>query len=309
MSITWEDERYIRFYTRDTTEWLYLSWQARGLFGLIMRRVDRAGILHLGRIGLKGLSVHVHAPFAEIENPLNELLADGCVQFNETQELLLIPNFMKAQEAPQSDRARKQMSREKARARAELQTVLEIDAEFQENVTSGHDRSQSVTLNRTSLNRTEPSCAYSAETSDLQNPAEFTQMPFADAESTGVKIDESEATNTQKAPENASDVPKLASKGHVQGEPSPRKSKGPTEPPDSFELTETDKRFCELKKVSEVTFLDQAERCFDWHRSNGKRKTDWHATVRNWVDGSLSSGKLRPLPMTPPLKKGWTPLP
>ena len=55
----WEDERYVRFYTRDTPEFLAMSWLARALFGLIMRKVDRAGILVVGRLGLKGVAVAV----------------------------------------------------------------------------------------------------------------------------------------------------------------------------------------------------------------------------------------------------------
>ena len=45
----WEDENYVRLYTRDTTDWKLLSWEARALFVLLMRKLDRAGILELGR--------------------------------------------------------------------------------------------------------------------------------------------------------------------------------------------------------------------------------------------------------------------
>jgi hypothetical protein len=112
----WEDERYVRFYTRDTAEWLALSWHARGLFGLVLRAVDRAGVLPVGKLGQKGLAVAIQAPWVEVESPLAELLEDGCVVWDEARAAFLIPNYLEAQECPQSDAARKRASREKARA-------------------------------------------------------------------------------------------------------------------------------------------------------------------------------------------------
>ena len=114
----WEDERYVRLYTRDTTDWLALSWFAQGLFGLILRKVDKAGILELGRHGKRGLAAHIGGPaaWASLEGPLEELLADGCVELQGSR--LVCPNFIEAQEAHHSDAARKRTERERARAKA-----------------------------------------------------------------------------------------------------------------------------------------------------------------------------------------------
>lgn len=63
MALRWQDERYVRVYTRDTADWLSLSFLAQGLFVLLLRKVDRAGILPLGRQGKKGAVVaigHAH---------------------------------------------------------------------------------------------------------------------------------------------------------------------------------------------------------------------------------------------------------
>ncbi len=156
----WEDERYVRLYTRDTPEFKALSWQARGLFALIMRKVDRAGILAVGRLGLKGVAVAVDAPWVEVERPLRELLEDGCVAFDEPNTNVVLPNFLPAQEALQSDAARKRASRERARAmfggstdasekaRAALGGVTERDRNGHETghvVTSGAGESRTVT--------------------------------------------------------------------------------------------------------------------------------------------------------------------
>jgi hypothetical protein len=112
----WEDEQYVRFYKRDTPEWVAMSWQARGLFGLIMRVVDRAGILKLGhKLKLRGLAPVLHAPWSEIEGPLQELLDDGCCRYNQDQATLYIPNFIEAQETGPSETSRKRKYREDAR--------------------------------------------------------------------------------------------------------------------------------------------------------------------------------------------------
>jgi hypothetical protein len=111
----WADERYVRVYTRDTPEWLCLSFPAQGLLVLLFRKVDRAGRLPLGKLGRKGVGVaigHAHQ-WTMLEPALDELLADGCVEIN--GDTLVIPNFLEAQEAEASDKARAKKHREKAR--------------------------------------------------------------------------------------------------------------------------------------------------------------------------------------------------
>lgn len=145
MTMRWEDERYVRFYTRNTIEWLSMSWQARGLFGLLLREVDRAGILPLGKVGIPGLAVVLRAEWADLEGPIHELLTDGCVQLVGDQ--LVIPNFIEAQEAAQSDAARQKAKRERDRDLARA-GVMKRDAgvtKRDSNVTSSHVTSHDVT--------------------------------------------------------------------------------------------------------------------------------------------------------------------
>lgn len=130
----WEDERYVKLYTRNLPEWNALSWQARGLFCLLLREVDRAGILPLGKLGRKGIAVTVRAAWVEIQSALSELESDGCLQIK--GDRLLIPGFMAAQEARQSDRARQQKSRELARLSAGNES---------QNVTKSHIQSHDIT--------------------------------------------------------------------------------------------------------------------------------------------------------------------
>ena len=148
--IDWSDEPWVKLYRRDTADWLALSWQARGLFALLLRAVTRAGTLDLGKTGPRAVAVYLHAPWAEIEAPLAELVADGCVIVRGTT--LCVRNYVAAQEATQSDRARQRLARERHRdlALGELSESTDLSR----NVTSA---SQNVT--RASRNVTETSRA------------------------------------------------------------------------------------------------------------------------------------------------------
>jgi hypothetical protein len=111
----WPDERYVRLYTRDTIDWLALSFEAQGLLALLLRKADRAGLIKLGRHGKRGVAAalgHAHR-WAVIGLALEELLADGVVVLGD--EALVVRNFVEAQEAQQSDAARKRAQRERDR--------------------------------------------------------------------------------------------------------------------------------------------------------------------------------------------------
>lgn len=146
----WEDEKYVRIYTRDTVDWLGLSFIAQGLFCLVLRKVDRAGILDLGKHGRRAVAIAIGFPgeWARLEPALDELLADGCIRIE--GDHLLVPNFIEAQEATQSDAARKRAQRERARARVTErddghgQTPDTRDIPSR-NVTPCHDTGQKVT--------------------------------------------------------------------------------------------------------------------------------------------------------------------
>src|SRR5688500_7335433 len=96
----WEDERYVRVYTRDTVEWDMLPWQSRCLWPLILRRVDRVGFLELGKHSVRGLAVSVKLPPDVVEPGLVGLLDEGWIEQHGTT--LVVPKFIEAQETPSS---------------------------------------------------------------------------------------------------------------------------------------------------------------------------------------------------------------
>lgn len=146
----WEDERYVRVYTRDTTDWLAFSFEAQALLLMLLRKVDRAGILPLGKHGKRGVAIAIGHPreWERLESAFEELLADGCVRVSPDGTRLVIPNFIFAQEARASDKSRQQKSREFARDLAASESVTLSDGVSQ-NVTECHGTSHGVTPSHT----------------------------------------------------------------------------------------------------------------------------------------------------------------
>ncbi len=112
----WDLERYVKIYVRDTPEFLAMSWQARCLLHEIVRKVDAAGILKVGELGLGGIALAIRAPVDEIEGPVQELLGRKRLVWVEEAGHFLVPNHEDAQATPQSALARKRRERELASA-------------------------------------------------------------------------------------------------------------------------------------------------------------------------------------------------
>lgn len=140
----WEDERYVRLYTRDTGDWLFLSFDAQAVFMMLLRKVDRAGILHLGKHGLNAVAVTLgHAESRErIVPAIDVLIADGTVVLD--GDKLVVPNFIEAQEARISDAQRKRDQRERDRDKLTSREVPGSKAGHDAEATAGR-KSQPVT--------------------------------------------------------------------------------------------------------------------------------------------------------------------
>lgn len=168
--MNWQDEQFVKVYTRDTGEWTLLSWDAQALLLQILRKVDRSGVLQLGKHGARVLPAALgHREQAErITAALAELTADGCIVLR--PECLVVPNFIAAQTSRQSDKARQQSARDRRRAES-MGASLPADKEMSQNVTdchlespdvtTGHPASPRVTLDKIRVDetRSDLSCA------------------------------------------------------------------------------------------------------------------------------------------------------
>ena len=107
-----EDERYVRVYTRDTTTWKLLPWQARAVLPLIMRKLDRAGIMELvaDESAYEVIAAHIDVPMDVVVAGLDALVRRQVVVVH--NGVLFMPNFLHAQTVAQSDKSRAAKSRE-----------------------------------------------------------------------------------------------------------------------------------------------------------------------------------------------------
>lgn len=137
------NERYVRLYTRDTVTWRRWSWQARAVFGLLLRKVDRSGVLDTGRDDkADALALIIDVPLDVTATVLAEWVNSGTVELKETA--IFLPRLREAQEAAQSDKMRQTQSRER-RALATSQLPEDARHTVSHGVTSGHTASQVVT--------------------------------------------------------------------------------------------------------------------------------------------------------------------
>lgn len=115
LRLHWPDERYVRVYVRDTIEWSALSWDAQALYVQLLRKADRRGRVDLGRVGRRGLAALLGKAdlWPRLEPALAELEADGCVHVQ--GNVLVVAEFVEAQEAVSSSKRRSADWRERQR--------------------------------------------------------------------------------------------------------------------------------------------------------------------------------------------------
>lgn len=137
----WHNERYVRVYTRDTTELVVIPWLARLTFWELLRKCDRAGVLDLGDDGSDGLAALLRVPPDAASDALAEWVKRGMVELRDG--VVVVPNFIAAQESGASGAQRTRRHRERKRDLARggpcnesLQDVTDVTP----SVTGGMDR-------------------------------------------------------------------------------------------------------------------------------------------------------------------------
>ena len=144
----WADEEWIKLYTRDTPDFLSLSFEAQAFFVLLLRKVDRAGLLPLGKRGRASIFLAIGQAHrvADLTPALDELIADGCILVDERRQVLVVRNYAEAQTARASDAARKRAERARDSAEAAKSAILGENCHtLSRDVTRGHAPSHDVT--------------------------------------------------------------------------------------------------------------------------------------------------------------------
>jgi hypothetical protein len=149
----WEDERYVRVYVRDTVTWKLLPWQAKCLLVVLMRKLDRAGVLDLGKTEpTKAVAAIVEIPLEVVTTGLPALIDSSTLELSDHS--IVMPNFIEAQECSMSDNQRKRESRARQRDLARAQSLIshetsrhgdEMNRDRPETSQNRHTRSQVVT--------------------------------------------------------------------------------------------------------------------------------------------------------------------
>jgi uncharacterized phage protein (TIGR02220 family) len=129
----WSEERYARMYLRDTADLLAFGYEGRAVWWELIRKVDRAGVLHHGG-DLDIVADLLRMPVEFFRIGIEKIAKRGSAKL--TKDAVVIPNYMPANEAGKSDRVRQQESRERRRTLAMTES---------HGVTDGHDSSQAVT--------------------------------------------------------------------------------------------------------------------------------------------------------------------
>jgi hypothetical protein len=120
--LNFEDEHYVRIYTRDSKTWLRWGWEGQAVFMFLTRKVDKAGVLDEIESPTEDIALMTGLPAAIVEAGLPRLLKSGTVEIIGTT--LVIPNYLPAQTVSKSDKLRAQDCRSRRSATARLAKVL-----------------------------------------------------------------------------------------------------------------------------------------------------------------------------------------
>jgi hypothetical protein len=151
------NERYVRVYTRDTADLLAIGWEGRLVLYELLRKVDRAGVIELDGDVLPEM-LRVPRNIFEVGWP--RLLERGVIEAvtnRDGKSHAVVPNFIEAQEATQSDKHRQRESRARRRELARLGELGVTNRHA--TVTPRDERSQTVTDGHSVPSRAVPSRA------------------------------------------------------------------------------------------------------------------------------------------------------
>lgn len=192
--MNYEDESYVRLYTRDTASWKMLGWEAQTvLLHMLRDRFDRAGVFDCqGHEVSQAVTAVTGLPREIVSVGLKCLLATKTWVVKDGR--LVWPTFLEAQTCKRGDRTRQRESRRNRRAKTLTVDVTPVELESRP-VTDGHTRSPEVTPSQAKPSREE------------DPPTPFQDEP--QSESRLRPADPMGDTFTGRSPERRADVAKV----------------------------------------------------------------------------------------------------
>jgi hypothetical protein len=149
--MNFEDEPYVRFYTRDTLTWKLLGWEGQSVLALMLHgQFDRAGVFDCrGREPSQAVTTVTGVPLDVTDRALRALLETETWIVRDGR--IVWPEYVRAQNCRRSDRIRQQESRELRRTQAMSQQSHAV--------TGCHSESQTVTTCHPQLSSAHPNSA------------------------------------------------------------------------------------------------------------------------------------------------------
>lgn len=152
--MNYEDEDYVRYFTRDTVSWMALGWEGQAVLALMLHgKFDRSGVFDCdGHTPSHAVTLVTRMPEAVVEAGLGRLFKSKTWVHRDGK--IVWPKFVEAQNCRRSDKARQRESRENRRREALGHEVTDRDQPSQP-VTRGHTESQPVTPSLAEQSRAE----------------------------------------------------------------------------------------------------------------------------------------------------------
>lgn len=272
--LAFEDESYVRVYTRDTANWLRLGFEGQAVFLLLLRKVDRAGVLDGIADPVGDVALVTGAPVALVEVAMQRLLATGTLDWVSETDRLVVPRFVEAQSAVKSDRLRAAEARRRRRDfnRATVDTSRGATGALH-GVT---EASRGATdPSRDDQQRSDPSRSVTPSLADPSLADHGSPLP--------PPVDPPAALSAEPT---RSASPRSAKGG--------KPVRGQRPCPDDFTPNDTD-----LQLAQDLGFTEALERrtrseFVDYWRGVGKHRSDWHATYRNRLRTVAEARGLKP---------------
>jgi hypothetical protein len=111
--MNFEDEPYVRLYTRDTKTWLKLGFEGQTVLMHLMRKLDRAGVLDDVTDPVEDVALVIQAPLDFVRVGLQRLLKSGTLEIRGAR--LVVPRYVEGQTATKTDRLRSAELRKRRR--------------------------------------------------------------------------------------------------------------------------------------------------------------------------------------------------
>jgi len=168
----WPSENYVRLYTRDTTGWAVVPWQARATLPALLRKLDDAGELAMGDDGLEGLAALLLLPVDVVEPGIAAWVKRGTLVLQDG--VLRMPKFTEAQTCSRSDSLRAKLYRERKAAEKADDSNETSRGRAQP---TGHERKRPVS-NKSDLQQTKQTDASHGVTSRHSHYAHYAHSPI-----------------------------------------------------------------------------------------------------------------------------------